>query len=335
MKIAFFEVESWEKPILSSALFSHTVMFCDGVVAPETMQSVRDVEILSIFIYSRLTQEVLSQLPKLKLIATRSTGFDHIDLGYCRNKGITVCNVPTYGVDTIAEHTFALVLALSRKLIPSIEHTRRGDFSLEGLRGINLAGKTLGIVGLGHIGIRVMELAKAFKMNVLVNSRHADPLKAKVLGIAFVDLPTLLAQSDIVSLHVPLNAQTTHLINKTNIEGMKKGSFLINTARGGVVETEAILWALERGILAGAGIDVLEEECVLKEERALLTKEFLKTCDLKTQLLNHILLTKENVVVTPHNAFNSTEALQEILTVTIGNIMTYISGVPTNTVSPR
>ncbi|MBI3379458.1 hydroxyacid dehydrogenase [Candidatus Gottesmanbacteria bacterium] len=333
MKTVFFEVEPWEKPILSSALSSHTLVFHDDALTSEVGNDIVYTEILSAFIYSKLNQKVLSQLTNLKLIATRSTGFDHIDLEYCKNRGITVCNVPTYGVNTIAEHTIALILALSRKLIPSIERTRRGNFTLDGLRGADLAGKTLGIVGLGHIGMRVMELAKAFKMNILVTTGHPDPNKAKTLGITFVDLSTLLAKSDIVSLHVPLNTQTTYLINKTNITSMKKGSLLINTARGAIVETEAIVWALEQGILAGAGIDVLEEECVLKEERELLTKEFLKTCDLKTQLLNHVLLTKENVIITPHNAFNSNEALQEILTVTIGNIISYISGTPTNTIS--
>lgn len=334
MKIVFFECEPWEQSILSAALSKHTVVFHDGEFT-EATEDIADAEILSTFIYSKLTQDHLSQLPNLKLIATRSTGFDHIDLVYCKQRGITVCNVPTYGVNTIAEHTLALMLALSRKLIPSVERTRKGNFTLDGLRGFDLAGKTLGIVGLGHIGMRVLELAKAFRMNVIVNTGHPDQTKTKSLGFTFVDLPTLLAISDIVSLHAPLTPQTTHLINKTNIQQMKNGSFLINTARGAIVETEAILWALEQGILAGAGIDVLEEECVLKEERALLTKEFLATCDLKTQLLNHVLLTKENVIVTPHNAFNSNEALQEILNVTVENIIGYVDDSPVNVVGSR
>ena len=330
MKIAFFEIEDWEKDYLKTRLAEHELFFYLEQVSSKNISKVSNTHILSTFIYSQLSAELLSRFPSLKLITTRSTGFDHIDIAYCQKNGITVCNVPTYGVNTIAEHTFALILALSRKIIPSIEKTRKGDFSLEGLRGFELAGKTLGIVGFGHIGKRVAEIARCFHLNVLVTSRHPDEKLAKQLGVTFVDLPTLLSTADIISLHVPLNKETTHLINKENIRLVKRGAILINTARGAVAETEAIVWALEQRILGGAALDVLDEECVLKEERELLTKEFLKTCDLKTQLLNHVLLTKENVIITPHNAFNSNEALQEILETTISNITEFATGKPIN-----
>lgn len=329
-KMAIFELEEWEKPYLKEKLSGNDLFFSEDKLTKESLSQIKDAEILSTFIYSKLSQEILPQLLKLKLIATRSTGFDHIDLDYCRSKNITVCNVLTYGINTIAEHTFSLILALSRKLFPSVERTKRGDFTLDGLRGFELAGKTLGIIGLGHIGKRVAEIAKCFKMKVLVYTRHPTPKLAEQLGITFVELPELLKNSDIVSLHVPLTSETKHLINKNNITLIKKGSILINTARGAVVETEAIVWALEKGILSGAGLDVLDEECALKEERELLTKEFLKTCDLKTQLLNHVLLTKDNVVITPHNAFNSNEALKEILETTVTNITSYLDGNPIN-----
>ena len=332
MNIAFFEIEDWEKVLFQQALAGYSLSFFPEPLGPSQAHLLSETEILSPFIYSKLTADVLSELSKLKLIVTRSTGVDHIDRTYCRTHGIAVCNVPAYGVDTIAEHTFALILALSRKIIPAVEHTRRGNFTLDGLRGFELAGKTLGIVGLGHIGKRVAELALSFKMNVIATTRTPKPDLEEELGIVRVDLSTLLAQSDIVSLHVPLTPETRYLINKTNIILMKKGSILINTARGAIVESEAILLALEQGILAGAGLDVLEQECALKEERELLTKEFLKTCDLKTQLLNHVLLTKENVIITPHNAFNSQEALEEIVQTTLQNITSYVSGKPENTI---
>lgn len=330
MKIAFFEIEDWEKDYLKTRLAEHELFFYLEQVSSKNISKVSNTHILSTFIYSQLSAELLSRFPSLKLITTRSTGFDHIDIAYCQKNGITVCNVPTYGVDTIAEHTFALILALSRKIIPSIEKTRKGDLSLEGLRGFELAGKTLGIVGFGHIGKRVAEIARCFHLNVLVTSRHPDEKLAQQHGVTFVDLSTLLSSSDIISLHVPLNKETTHLINKENIRLVKRGAILINTARGAVAETEAIVWALEQRILGAAALDVLDEECVLKEERELLTKEFLKTCDLKTQLLNHVLLTKENVIITPHNAFNSNEALQEILETTISNITEFATGKPIN-----
>ncbi|MBI3385887.1 hydroxyacid dehydrogenase, partial [Candidatus Gottesmanbacteria bacterium] len=301
MKIAFFETEEWEKKYLEKALVGHQLVFNASSLTAEVASEAIDCDALSTFIYSLLRGDLLARFSNLKLISTRSTGYDHIDLIYCKNKGVTVCNVPTYGVNTIAEHTFALMLALTRKLVLSVDRTRRGNFTLDGLRGVELAGKTLGVVGFGHIGKRVAELAKAFRMKVIVYTRHPEKPSPDV-PVQFVDLSTLLGTSDIVSLHVPLTPETKHLLNKENIRLMKKGSVLINTARGEIVETEAILWALEQGVLSGAGLDVLEEECVLKEERALLTHEFLATCDLKTQLLNHVLITKENVIITPHNA---------------------------------
>ncbi len=332
MTIAFFEVETWERELLQQALAAHALVFSEHKLTQETLGIAKEADIVSTFIYSQLSSDILSQLPHLTLIATRSTGYDYIDLSYCRQHNITVCNVPAYGVNTIAEHTFALILALSRKIIPAVEKTRKGDFTLEGLRGFELASKTLGVVGFGHIGKRVAQIAHGFGMNVVATTRHPDPNLAQQLGIAFVDLPTLLNTSDIVSLHVPLTPETQHLISKENIGLMKKGALLINTSRGAVIETEAIVWALEQGILMGAGLDVLEEECALKEERELITQEFLKTCDLKTQLLNHVLLTNQNVIITPHNAFNSQEALTEILTTTIDTINAWTFGSPINIV---
>ncbi len=323
MIINFFEIEDWEKSYLEPALIGHTLSFVQQPLADNNVGAYLDTEILSPFIYSSLNKNLLAKLPNLRLISTRSAGFDHIDLEYCQKHKITVCNVPAYGVNTIAEHTFALILALSRKIIPSVMKTKRGDFTLDNLRGFELAGKTLGIIGLGHIGKKVAEIASGFKMNILVNTSHPDyEFKAKY-AVNYCDLETLLKESHIVTLHLPLTLATKHLINQKNIQLMAKGSVLINTSRGAIVETEAILYGLEKGILRGAGLDVLEEEGFLKEERQLLTREFLLTCDLKTQLLNHVLLTKDNVIITPHNAFNSTEALEEILKTTLNNIKGY------------
>ncbi|QQG43857.1 MAG: hydroxyacid dehydrogenase [Candidatus Roizmanbacteria bacterium] len=324
MNITFLELEEWEKPMLRNNFSGHSLNFYEEALTQNNLQLIIKTEILSPFIYSTLSKDILSQLPNLKLIATRSTGFDHIDVNYCKERGITVCNVPTYGVNTVAEHTFSLILALSKKIVPSVENTRQGNFDLDGLRGIELANKTLGIIGLGHIGLRVAEIGRCFKMKIIAYTPHPNIDKAQ--GVTFCDLTSLLSTSDFITLHVPATPDSNHLINKENIKLLKKGSFLINTARGVVVETEAILWALEQGILGGVGLDVLEEECVLKEERELLSKDFLKTCNLKTQLLNHVLLTKKNVIVTPHNAFNSYEALQEILDTTVINIENFLDG---------
>lgn len=330
-KIVFFETEEWEKEDVSDA-FGLEVQTTEEKLSEKNIELAKDAQIISTFIYSTLNKEVLSRLPNLKFIATRSTGFDHIDLVFCKEKGITVSNVPTYGVNTVAEHTFALILALSRRIIPSVERTRKYDFSLDDLAGLELHGKTLGVIGAGNIGKRVIEIGLAFGMKILVFTRNPDQSLLQKGDIRFVSLEDLLANSDVITLHVPYNDSTHYLINRGNIGKFKKGSILINTARGGIVETQAVLDGLDQGILGGVGLDVLEEECSVKEERELLTSEFLKACDIKTQLLNHVLVTKENVIVTPHNAFNSREALSQILTTTVSNIKAFLSGNPQNIV---
>lgn len=331
-KIAFFEIKDWESEFFKEKLKGHTLYFNEKPLFEGNISLTPDALILSTFIYSQLSSNLLSNLPSLKLITTRSTGFDHIDIDYCKEKKITVCNVPSYGVHTVAEHTFSLILAISRKLIPSVERTKRGDHSINGLSGFELFGKTIGVIGVGNVGREVIKIANGFGMNVLAYSRHQDSHLAEDLGFQFVDLPTLLSTSDIITLHIPYNKETHHFINKTNISQFRKGSILINTARGGVVDTEAIHQGLDQGILMGVGLDVLEEECFLKEEPQLLTSEFLDKCDLKTQLLNHVLLTRDNVIITPHNAFNSEEALSEILETTVENIINFLSGKVKNSV---
>lgn len=331
MNISFFEIEEWEIAFLKKKLEGHELRFETAPVTSETAH-LSEIEILSVFIYSSITKELIEKMPKLKMIVTRSTGFDHIDVETCRAKNIIVSNVPEYGTRTVAEHTFALLLALSRKIIPSVERTRRSDFSLTGLRGFDLYKKTLGVIGAGHIGQAVISIANGFGMDVLVYSKHQKLELAQSLGFIYVDLDHLLKVSDIITFHVPLTDETKHMIRKETLSKLKKGCIILNTARGGILETEAILMGLEQGIIAGAGIDVLEEECFIKEERQLLTEQFLAECDLKTQLLNHVLVTKENVLVTPHNAFNSQEALQRILDVTVENVLSFVQHKPINTI---
>jgi D-lactate dehydrogenase len=288
--------------------------------------------IVSVFIYSALTRSLLGRLPRLKLIATRSTGFDHIDLAACRRRRIAVSNVPSYGENTVAEHTFALILALSRNIHKAYVKTIKGDFSLEGLQGFDLKGKTLGVIGAGHIGLHVIKMAKGFGMEVLVHDARKNPFLSEVLDYQYVPLDTLLRRSDIVSLHVPYMPSTHHLMNRETFQLMKRGALLINTARGGLVDTGALVAALDSGRVAGAGLDVLEGEELVKEERQLLSKDFPKE-KLATALRNNILLHRENVVITPHIAFDSREALQRILDTTASNIAGFLSGSPVNVVS--
>ena len=333
MKIAFFETENWQADYLKGKLAEAELSFFAEPLSEKNIDSVKDCEIISPFIYSEMNKDILHKLPNLKMIATMSTGFDHIDVVTAKKDGIAVCNVPFYGENTVAEHTFALILALSRKLIDSVERARKGDFTLDGLRGFDLKGKTLGIVGFGHIGLHVARIAKGFEMNVLAFDLHPDKELAEKMGFEYDTFENILAKSDIITLHTPYNKATHHLINSKNIDSIKKGAYLINTARGGLVETNALMDALSKGILAGAGLDVLEEECFVKEEAQLLSKEFPKTCDLKTALQNHILLEEKNVIITPHNAFNSQEAMIRILDTTILNIKSFIEGKPVNIVN--
>ncbi|MBI3984967.1 MAG: hydroxyacid dehydrogenase [Candidatus Levybacteria bacterium] len=328
-KIVFFELESWEENFVKNSLSDNEIIITKEKLTPQTAEKYQDAQIISVFIYSEITKELIDMLPNLKFIATRSMGYDHIDIEYCKQKQIKVAFVPTYGSHTVAEHTFALLLSISRKILPSVEKAKKGEFGNEEFTGFDLFGKTIGILGTGHIGKNVAELALSFGMKVLAFS-HSQDQELVSRGVQYVDLSQLLANSDVISLHLPHTKETEHIINMQNIQGIKKGAVLINTARGALIETQAIVEGLERGILSAAGLDVLEEECDLREERELLTTEFLKKCDLKTQLLNHVLLTRDDVVITPHNAFNSKEALQEILEVTVANIKSYIANTPSN-----
>jgi D-lactate dehydrogenase len=304
-------------------LEGHALVFVDEVLQEKHVSRLQDIEVLAVFIYSQVSSTIIDALPRLKLIATMSTGFDHIDVAYCKKKGVKVCNVPTYGENTVAEHTFALILALSRRVYPSIKRTHeQHSFETDAsLRGFDLKGRTLGLVGCGNIGKHVARIGVGLEMDVFVFDLVKDASLAKKIGFRYASLSQLWSTSDIISLHVPHNKKTHHLVDGKAIASMKDGVFLINTSRGSVIDTHALVKALRSGKVAGAGLDVLEEECAVKEEAALLTDEFKETCDMATILENHLLMKMDNVIITPHNAFNSSEALLRILETTLENIV--------------
>ncbi|HLD06511.1 MAG TPA: NAD(P)-dependent oxidoreductase [Candidatus Nanoarchaeia archaeon] len=323
-KIAGFELEQWEQGYLRERLGRHRFFLTRDHSLLKHLKQARDAEILTIFINTPITKEALDKLPRLRLIATMSTGFDHIDLAECRRRKIVVSNVPFYGENTVAEHTFALILALSRRILPAVENTRKGYFDLKGTRGFDLKGKTLGIVGGGHIGMHVARMAAGFEMKVLVYDIRKDRKLARKMGFRYSSLNSLLRRSDVISLHLPYNTHTHHIINKKNISLIRKGALLINTARGGLIETDALIKALASKRIMGAGLDVLEGEAEIKEERQLLSAVFQKSIDYKTQLEIQLLLNQESVLVTPHSAFNSKEALHRILDTTVANIRGFL-----------
>jgi D-lactate dehydrogenase len=333
MKIHYFSGETWEDAYVRARLEGQDIDFHEGSLATYPDLSDPAAEVLCTFIESKIGEAEMSRFPALKLIATRSTGFDHIDLAAATARGIAVANVPFYGENTVAEFTFALLLALSRRVIDADERVRTGAFSPNGLRGFDLAGKTLGVIGCGHIGMHVIRMANGFGMNVLGFESHPDEERAKAAHFTYASLPELLAQSDIITLHVPYNPHTHHLINRENIAQMKKGAYLINTARGAVVETDALVEGLKSGIIAGAALDVLEEEGELDDEISLLTAPHPNAEAMKITLENHYLIEHPRVIVTPHTAFNTTEAVERILDTTIENIRQFAAGSPTNTVA--
>ena len=320
-KIAFFGVKSWEKEIIEKEIINLDAVGV-GIFTEELQEKIEmaaKYEVVSVFVYSSMTKEVLDKLPNLKMIATRSTGVDHIDVEECKKRNIEVANVPTYGANTVAEYTIALLLAVTKRIVPAHQSVEDGEFSPEGLTGLDLFGKTIGVVGVGSIGQNVIRIARALGLKVIAVELTPDEELAKKLGFKYVTLEECLAQSDFLTLHVPAVPGTRHLINLKNIKLMKKGSVLINTSRGKVVKTEAIVWALSNKILWAAGLDVTEDEDRV-ESVSMVTSTRPTKDDLQEVLCYHLLRDRDDVVFTPHNAFNTQEAIGRIVATTIENI---------------
>jgi len=336
MKIVFFGLNSEEQTIFSNSFSGADVSFIDGKLDENSMAQARDAEIVCIFIDSILNKVVLDALPNLKFVATRSTGFNHIDFEYAKTKGITISCVPAYGSHTVAEFTFGLILNLSRNIIKANNYIRESsDFNFSPMmEGFDLAGKTLGIIGTGKIGKNVAKIAKGFEMNVVAYDLYPDLVFAEENSVEYKSLEEVVAQSDILTLHTPYTKENHHLINKDNISIMKKGVYVVNTARGELIDTDALVWGLKEKIIAGVGLDVLEGEKELKEEIEILSSSSrsTKTEEYKTLLENHLLMEMPNVIVTPHTAFYTREAVAEIIKITTENIKGFIAGLPVNVV---
>lgn len=261
--------------------------------------------------FAKITPAVLQQLPDLKLIVTRSAGYDHIDLVECTRRGIAVCNVPDYGAHMIAELAFGLLLAVARGIVRGDERYRRERrFSDEGLCGIELCGKTLGVVGTGRIGRHSIRIAKGFGMRVLAHDVVEDKAAAQTLGFEYGSLQQLLSESDAVTLHVRLNETTHHLINAECLAQCKPGAILINTSRGAVVDTPALIASLRSGHLGGAGLDVLEDERT-----------------------THYDFSGLNVVVTPHLGWYTGGAVRRIVALALEDIAAFMRGEAINRVA--
>lgn len=333
MRIIYFYNEEWEVEYVKSRVANQDIIFKQGYLSQYPEFKDEEAEAISIFVTSHIGGEEMDRFPKLKFIATRSTGFDHIDLSEAGKRGIKVSNVPSYGENTVAEQAFALLLCISRKIYDSYKQIEQGGkFSSEGLKGFDLRGKTIGIVGLGRIGIHVARIARGFEMNILAYDKFPNAEAITNYGVKYLTLDELLAQSDIISLHAPYMPETHHLINLDNVCKIKKGAYLINTARGGLVDTGALIKGLQDGNLAGAGLDVLEEENFMLDELSLLNNPHPNADSLKTILENHYLIDHPRVIITPHNAFNTQEAIERIVGTTVENIISFTKGEEINLV---
>ena len=273
------------------------------------LSRVKDADILMLA-NQPLSAAIIEQCPNLKLIDIAFTGVDHVGLEAARARGIVACNAAGYSTNAVAELTFGLAISTIRNIVAVDARCREGG-TKDGLVGFELFGKTFGVVGTGAIGCRVAKIAQAFGCKVLAYSRTVKPELAAE-GVQYVDLDTLLAQSDFVSLHVPMTAATAKMINAESIAKMKNGAVIINCARGGVVDSQALADALNSGKLAAAGIDVFENEPPLA--------------------VDHPLLHAKNTVVTPHVAFASKEALEARADIIFANIDAFLAGKPQNIV---
>ncbi|MGE5537069.1 MAG: NAD(P)-dependent oxidoreductase [Gemmatimonas sp.] len=332
MRITIFEARPDDADAFATLGRDHNLRLTPDPLDELTATRHTDAEIVSTFVHSRLDARVIAEMTALRFIATRSTGYDHIDATACRARGIAVANVPEYGTKTVAEHTFALLLAVARHLPEAVGRTRSGSFVADGLEGFDLAGRTLGVIGTGNIGRHVIRVAKAFDMEVLAYDVVQEPRLATTLGFRYMSLPALLAQADVISVHVPATPKTVGLLSHLEFERMKPGVVIINTARGSVIDSQALIGALRSGKVAGAGLDVLPDEALFRDEARLAAAGRLDPAKRAVLRANRILCEMPNVVVTPHSAFLTVEAMRRIVACTIENIVAYTRGQPQNIV---
>lgn len=333
MQISFFELEPFEKKYFQEKLKGHKLLFDPKPLSIRNAVKHKDSEVAVVFILSKVTEKVMDKLPSLKLITTMSTGYDHIDIVEAKKRNIFVSRVPVYGQNTVAEHTFALLQALNRHIVEAVHRTRKGNFDFKGLMGCDLEGKTIGVVGTGHIGEYVIKYANAFGMKVIASDARKNPDLAKQLGFRYVSLNELCKRADMITLHIPLLPQTRHIIGKEQFKLMKKGVLIINTSRGPLIDTRELVNALDKKRVAGAALDVLELESDLKKEAKIAAKLTLDQERLLTLVENNNLLHRPNVIITPHLAFYTEEALYRILDTTLKNIKTHFKGRHSNVVT--
>ena len=303
--IIFIEVDE-EDSKLTAERFPDATIIDHPLQGDELVEACKDFEVISTFIYSKFTADVIKKLKNLKLLCTRSVGFNHIDADACKKQKITVCNVPDYGSHVIAEHVFALLLSTIRHIPTANARVESGEFDYHGLRGMALRGDTIGIIGVGKIGERVARIAHGFGMHILgLDNRHKKELMEEQ-QVKYVSLEELLEKSDIITLHVPATDDTHHMIDDVALHRMKKDVVIINTARGELIDSQALVSAIKGGKVKYALLDVMEHEKNFEENRELI--EF------------------PNVITTPHIAFYADESMKNMYIDCFESIESWIKG---------
>ncbi len=303
--IHFLEVDKEDAKLVREK-FPDAVI-SDGILqGKDLIEFCKQAEAVSCFINTRFSKDIIDNLPKLKLLCTRSVGYDHIDLAACTERGITACNVPDYGSHVIAEHVFALLLSTLRHIREGHEKVEGGTFDYHGLRGMALRGKTIGILGTGKIGRKVAQIAHGFGMTILAVDQCRTIEIVDLLGVQYVPLETLLSQSDIITLHLPNTQETEHIIDAEAFAQMKDGIILVNTARGSLIDSHALLDALKSGKVGYALLDVLEHEQNFSENK---------------ELVSH-----PHVVATPHIAFYADDSMRNMFLNSFLSIEEWLQG---------
>jgi D-lactate dehydrogenase len=324
MKVAVFDTHRFDREALehANAKYGHELHFLEPRLTRETAVLASHCGAVCSFVNDRLDGEALAILSDegVRLIALRSAGFNHVDLDTAVRLGLTVVRVPEYSPYAVAEHAVALLLTLNRRIHRAYNRVREANFSLDGLVGFDLHGKTVGVVGTGRIGAVMLRIMHGFGCRLLAFDVRPDAALARELPVRYAALPELLRESDVVSLHVPLTPDTRHLIDAQALGTMKRGVVLINTGRGAVIDTQALVAALKRGHIGAAGLDVYEEE----------EGVFFK--DLSDQVLQDDvlarLLTFPNTLITSHQGFLTREALANIARTTLASIRAFEQGGP-------
>ena len=324
MRIAFFDTHRFEKPYFEAAnkIRRHEIAFFESRLSPETAHMAETCEAVCVFVNDNVNDVVLDKLEKIgiKIVALRSTGFNHVDLKTARSLGITVVRVPEYSPYAVAEHTLALILCLNRKIHRAYNRVREGNFNLDGLVGFDLYGKTVGIIGTGRIGSHLSKIMSGLGCHVLANDLRVNEGLLSLSNFRYTSFEEILRVSDIISLHIPLTPQTRHLINEAAFSKMKPDAILVNTGRGALIDTKAMVRALKGSQLGGACLDVYEEE------------EGIFFNDFSDQVLQDDvlarLLTFPNVLLTSHQAFLTRDALANIANTTLQSLSDFEMGGP-------